>query len=105
MNGCQWRRGAVGGPETISHLGPLSVERDEVTTMAVGIACVFAVPAQCQSRNDECHNNVYDPKEIIPPEGRLCIDCLLLGRDRCPAFHHPKAMLASSCAWVFSCDM
>ena len=24
---------------------------------------------------------------------------------RCPAFHRPKAMLASRCSWVFSCDM
>ena len=56
----------------------MSVEHDEVTTMAVAIARVFVVPAQCQARHGECHNNVYDPKEIIPPEGRLCIDCLFL---------------------------
>ena len=46
--------------------------------MAVAIARVFVVPAQCQARHDECRNNVYEPKEIIPPEGRLCIDCLFL---------------------------
>ena len=78
MNGCQWRRVALGGPFTISHLGPLSVERDEVTAMAVAIARMFVVPAQCQARHGECLNKVYDPKEIIQPEGRLCIDCLFL---------------------------
>ena len=36
------------------------------------------VPAQFQARHGECHNNDYDPKEIIAPEGRPCIDCLFL---------------------------
>ena len=66
------------GPIDNISFGALSVERDEVTTMAVAIARVFVVPAQCQARHGECLNNVYDPKEIIPPEGRLCIDCLFL---------------------------
>ena len=83
----------------MSHLGPLSVERDEVTTMAVAIVRVFVVPAQCQPRHGECLNNVYDQKEIVPPEGRLCIDCLFL--DAISAL--PR--LPSPIAWVFSCDM
>ena len=66
------------GPIDNISFGPMSVERDEVTTMAVAIARMFVMPAQCQSRHGECHDNVYDPKEIIPPEGRLCIDCLFL---------------------------
>ena len=103
MNGCQWRRVALGGPYTISHLGALSVERDEVTTMAVSIPRVFVVPAQCQARHGECHNNVYDPKEMIPPE--VLIACSWTRSVRCPAFHPPNAMLASRCAWFFSCDM
>ena len=94
----------------ISHLGPLSVERDEVTTMTVAVARVFVVPAQCQARHGECHNNVYDPKEIIPPEGGrlhrpLSIACSWTRSVRCPAFHRPNALLASRCASVFSCDM
>ena len=54
------------------------VERDEVTTIAVAIARMFVVPAQCQPRHGECLNNVYDRKEIIPPEGCLCIAGLFL---------------------------
>ena len=78
MNGCQWRRVALGGPETIYHVGSLSVERDLVTTMAVAIAPRVRGARQCQAHHGECLNNVYDPKEIIPPEVRLCIDCLFL---------------------------
>ena len=39
----------------------------------------------------------YDPKEIIPPEGRLCIDCLFLDaisalpRLPSPESHSPAA--------------
>ena len=31
--------------------------------------------------------------------------CSLTRPMRCPAFHRPKAMLASRCAWGFSCDL
>ena len=35
----------------------------------------------------------------------VSIPCSWTRSVRCPAFHRPKAMLASRCAWVFSCDM
>ena len=66
------------GPIDNISFGALSAEHDEVTTMAVAISRVFVVPVQCQARHGECLDNVYNPKEIIPPESRLCIDCLLL---------------------------
>ena len=37
---------------------------------------VLTVPAQCQARHGECPNNVYDPKEIIPPEDCLFLDAI-----------------------------
>ena len=35
----------------------------------------------------------------------VSIACSWTRSMRCPAFHRPKAMLTSRCAWVFSCDM
>ena len=34
--------------------------------------------AQCQAHHGECHINVYGPKQILSPEGRLCRDCLFV---------------------------
>ena len=34
----------------------------------------------------------------------VSIACSWTRSVRCPAFHRPKAKLASMCAWVFSCD-
>ena len=39
---------------------------------------VFAVPVKCHAHHGEFHNNVYDPKQRRPPEGRFCRDCLFL---------------------------
>ena len=44
------------GPIDNISFGVLSVERDEVTTMAVAIARMFVVPAQCKPRHGECLN-------------------------------------------------
>ena len=35
----------------------------------------------------------------------VSIACSWTRSVRCHAFHRPKAMLTSRCAWVFSCDM
>ena len=56
-------------------------EREEVATVAVAIAHVFANPAQCHAHHGECHDkdpNRYYPKQTISPEGRFCSDCLFL---------------------------
>ena len=80
-------------------------ERDEISTVAVAIAHVFAVPAQCQVHHGECHDNVYFPKQTLSPEDRLCRYCRFLNAInallRLPS---PEWMLASRCDWVFSCD-
>ena len=47
-------------------------------SVAVAIAHVFAVHAQSRQDHGECHNNVYDPKQTLPPDGRFCRDCLFL---------------------------
>ena len=53
-------------------------ESEEVSTLAVAIAHVFAVPAQCQAHHGECHVNVYCPKQTHTPKGRFCHACLFL---------------------------
>ena len=67
-----------------------------VSNLTLDFNGVFAIKAY-----GECHSNVYDPKQTFPPEGRLCRDCLFL--DAINALQRPNVMLASRCAWVFSC--
>ena len=80
--------------------------------MAVAIAHVFAIPAQCQAHRGECHDNVYYLKQTLSLQkvASVAIACSwtrIPSRDQCvdPAFHRPNAMLASRCDWVVSCDL
>ena len=53
-------------------------EREKVVTMTVAMVHVFAVPAQCQAHQGECHNNVDGPQQRRSPEDRLCREYLFV---------------------------
>ena len=106
MNGCQWRRVALGAHRQYLIWGPCLLSATKLPTWQ----SLSPASSWCPRNAKLVMANVLTMFMIRRNSFRqkvtsVSIACSWTRSVRCPAFHRPKAMLVSRCAWVFSCYM